>query len=329
MKRESIIACLRCRVPSLFLVFLIRVVMTPCVEGQSPKAATQVIEATWTQEPESVLPQPERLPAWRRDGDIDLYSSETLYEYIDGAAEAYLNYGFRKLATCRYVQKENKNNEITVDVYDMGIPLQAYGIYASERSTENEFMELGGQGYASDTFLGFWQAKFYVKMVFFGKNKDPKGLLVDFARQISASIKGNPPKPKFFELFPKRNRIPNTEQIFLKAPLGHKFLAPAYQVSYTGRERPAAMVVSLAESPSQAAQRLENYREHLDKTKAADSVADGFPEGCVRVQDRYLGKCVVGKVGPYLVFFLGEPEEGTKIMANLWRNLKETIDEKP
>ncbi|MFH1740341.1 MAG: DUF6599 family protein [bacterium] len=316
----------RCGLLGPIHILILWIAATPFAWGQSPMAAAQVVEATWTQEVESVLPLSDGVPGWQGDGDMEIYIPEDLYEYIDGAAEAYLNYGFRKLAMCRYIQNENADNEITVDVYDMGDPLQGFGIYASERSPEDGFIDLGGQGHVSETFLGFWQSKFYIKMIFFGTSENPKGLLVDFAKRISDLIEGDPPAPEFFDLFPKRNRISNTEQVFPKVPLGHGFLAPAYQASYKGAERPAALLVSVAQNPSEAMERLEKYYEHLKKIKASDSAAEGYPEGCAQIQDRHLGKFVLGKTGRYLVFFLGDPKDGAKVMTDLWKNLN-TVEE--
>jgi len=308
--------------PRTLLIFLL--LSLPCaVAAQNLPAPVDIESATWTQEPETVLPRPESLEGWHLDGKVDLYNPENLYEYIDGAAEAYLLYGFQKLATCRFLLDKDDSNEITIDVYDMRIPLQAFGIYASESSPDQEFVTLGGQGHASDTFLAFWQAKFYVKMVFFGDLKDSKKILLDIAGNMSKSIEGNPPQPRFLSLFPEQGRVPHTEQFLLKAPLGHEFLSPAYQVSYQAKEHPVAVVVSVADTPELAAERFEKYREYLKKSKSPESPAKGFPEGCLRAEDRYLGKSYLGKAGRYFILFLGEPQDGAKIMTQLFENLQD------
>jgi hypothetical protein len=306
------------------IVFVASLLMTVIPHGfaDNPMAAAQIVEATSVQEPESVLPQSGDLHGWQMDGDIEIYMPENLYEYIDGAAEGYLDYGFRKLATSRYVRNGTEADEITVDVYDMDVPLQGFGIYACERSTDDRFIQLGGQGHISETALDFWQGKFYVKMVFFGRSESPENLLLDLATPISARIEGNPPQPEFFGVFPDWHRVRNTEQVFLKAPLGHTFLSPAYQVSYKGDERSAMLLVSVASKPSEATQRMEKYQEHLKKIEAPSSIAEGFPDGCVRVEDRYSGECVLGQCGRFVVFLIGKAQNGPKIMAELWKNLQ-------
>ena len=308
---------------NLFLSALLPALLPLTLAAQDLLSSDNIESATWTQEPETVLPKPENLAGWHLDGKIDLYNPDNLYEYIDGAAEAYLLYGFQKLATCRFLQDKNDSNEITIDVYDMKTPLQAFCMYASESSPDLDFIPLGGQGHASDTFLAFWQAKFYIKMMFFGDLKDSKDILLDIAGKMSKSIQGNPPQPKFFSLFPEQGRVPHTEQILLKASLGHEFLAPAYQVSYQAKERPATVVVSVADTPEQASERFEKYREFLKKSKSPESPADGFPEGCLQMEDRYLGKSYLAKTGRYFILFVGEPLDGAKIMTKLLENLQD------
>jgi hypothetical protein len=82
------------------------------------------------------------------------------------------------------------------------------------------------------------------------------------------------------------------------------------------------LLVSVASKPSEAAQRMEKYQEHLKKIEAPSSIAEGFPDGCVRVEDRYSGECVVGQSGRFLVFLIGKAQNGQKIMAELWKNLQ-------
>jgi len=69
-----------------------------------------------------------------------LYKPDTLYQYIDGGADIYLLYEFRSL-----LHQDFKSGavELTADIYDMGNPEDAFGIYAAERSLGYKFMALG------------------------------------------------------------------------------------------------------------------------------------------------------------------------------------------
>jgi hypothetical protein len=120
-------------------------------------------------------------------GPAEFYSSN-LYQYIDGGAEAYHKFHMTAMVHREY---KVKGVEMTVDIYDMGSPSNASGIYASERSPDYHFLPIGAEGYASEHTLNFLQGRFYVKLAAFG-DKDPVAkMLHTFAETISAKIGGS------------------------------------------------------------------------------------------------------------------------------------------
>jgi hypothetical protein len=82
---------------------------------------------------------------------VRFYTSD-LYQYIDGGAEAYHGYG---MVTLAHQEFKAGAAEVTIDLYDMGDPLRAFGIYASERSPEYRFLDIGAEGYAAGEILNF------------------------------------------------------------------------------------------------------------------------------------------------------------------------------
>jgi len=63
------------------------------------------------------------------------YDRETLYEYIDGAAEAYLARGFERcvVATYTFAPAANEGLDVTAEVYRFGSPGGALGQMDAER----------------------------------------------------------------------------------------------------------------------------------------------------------------------------------------------------
>ena len=60
----------------------------------------------------------------------DYYAGQALFGYIDGGAELYLEYGFKKLGR---QQIRSSNEEIVVEIYQMAGANQAYGIFSVQR----------------------------------------------------------------------------------------------------------------------------------------------------------------------------------------------------
>src|ERR1035437_3876372 len=77
-----------------------------------------------------------------KGGDAVRFYASDLYRYMDGGADIYLKYGLVALAHREY---KSAGVEMTVDVFDMGGPVQAFGIYASERSPEYHFVDIGAE----------------------------------------------------------------------------------------------------------------------------------------------------------------------------------------
>src|ERR1039457_3038690 len=87
---------------------------------------------------------------------VRFYSAD-LYQYMDGGADIYLKYGLVALAHREY---QGAGAEMTADVFDMGGPLQAFGIYSAERSPEYHFIPIGAEGYSSESTLNFLQGRY-------------------------------------------------------------------------------------------------------------------------------------------------------------------------
>ena len=116
------------------------------------------------------------------------FYSSNLYEYIDGGAEAYHKFNMTAMVHREY---NAKGVDMTVDIYDMGSPSNASGIYASERSPAYHFIPIGEEGYSSEHTLNFLQGRFYVKLMAFGDKEPVAKMLNSFAESISAKIGGS------------------------------------------------------------------------------------------------------------------------------------------
>jgi hypothetical protein len=48
---------------------------------------------------------PEEMNGWRAEGKDEAYNPETIFDYIDGAGEAYRSYNFQSLLARRYLKR--------------------------------------------------------------------------------------------------------------------------------------------------------------------------------------------------------------------------------
>jgi hypothetical protein len=111
---------------------------------------------------------------------------------MNGAAELYLAFNFRGLKTTRF--EKSGGPSIVVEVYEMGSPEDAYGVFTFEQQDPEAGIGQGSE--FGGGLLRFWKGRNFVTI--FGEEPGPdieEAILV-LGRRIAATItdSGNPPK---------------------------------------------------------------------------------------------------------------------------------------
>ncbi|NOZ60439.1 MAG: hypothetical protein GXO74_02050, partial [Calditrichaeota bacterium] len=68
------------------------------------------------------------IKAFTPESKAEVYDPENLFEYIDGGADIFLSFGFQQLQVRDFAFD---SLQFTVELYNMGTPLNAFGIYKS------------------------------------------------------------------------------------------------------------------------------------------------------------------------------------------------------
>lgn len=142
---------------------------------------------------------PEGAGLWKAEGPAKTYDRRTLYDYIDGSAEVYLAYGFQRLSTRRYVREGQP--AITADVFDMGSPADAYGVFSFERMGAS--VGVGDGSEYGGGMLRFWQGSYFVCVSAPKETEAIKQGILALGRRISAALpKPGSRPPKLISLLP-------------------------------------------------------------------------------------------------------------------------------
>jgi hypothetical protein len=229
---------------------------------RGPIACLFLAAALWAQQAPIPAEVKTRLAALLpKGGDAARFYSSDLYRYMDGGADIYLKYGLVAMAHREY---KRAGVDMTVDVFDMGRPLQAFGMYSAERSPEYHFIDIGAEGYSSESTLNFLQGRYYVRLSAFGDGAAPA--LDSFARAISRKIGADRSLPGLLDILPRENRVARSEKYLVQAPVGHDFLAPALTASYRFDGKATTLVISLAADAREANQRVEKLRQYYSQS---------------------------------------------------------------
>jgi hypothetical protein len=87
---------------------------------------------------------------WKIEDSIKVYKGDALFDYIDGGAEIYMEYGFVQTAATNYV--DNKNNHLQVEIYEMSDSAAAFGAYSFYLNSPGKNINAGDEAAIIDYY---------------------------------------------------------------------------------------------------------------------------------------------------------------------------------
>lgn len=155
---------------------------------------------------------PEAIDDWKKSSDLAVYDSDNLYTYINGGAELYISFRFINLVSQSYGNEEDE--EIQIDIFDMGSSQNAYGIFSHSRETVDDFLGADIESEYSGGLLTFWKGRYYVSILAYPETDSKKLVVQKLGRKIGAQIQGPSIKPQLVNLLPKESLQPHSIKYF-------------------------------------------------------------------------------------------------------------------
>ena len=239
------------------------------------------------------------------------FTPDDLYEHINGNADLFKSFGFEEAAVGDYVPTGADEGWISVDVYDMGAPLHAFGIYRVEKADGVNSVPIGVQGYESAGVIAFWKGRYYVKV----SSIDGDGAVGArrLAETIGARIGGESAMPVELSRLPSENRVPGSERYVRKSALGHRFLNEVVSARYRlGKARAFLYIADLGE-PKKAAEAFGKLREFEAETEAEVADVKGVGEAGFGVRDPYYGEMVAAHLAQYVALAISDEADREKL----------------
>jgi len=244
-----------------------------------------------------------RAEGWKQAEALQSFFPDNLYEYIDGAAESYLSYDFKELLVIQ-LKKEAGEATLTVEIYDMGKPVNAFGIFSAERYPENTAVPVGDLGYLEGETLNFMAGRFYVKLLSYGLGGGTGAALTDYGRNVAGAVADKGVLPALLQAFPRENLIAQSEKYIKKNFLGYEFLHDGYVASYKIDGQDLECFVAEAGSEKEAEASLSQLLELFAKDKQVpEKVALGY-----HVKNRYSQHMFIGCVRNVLCGVMRVPD---------------------
>jgi hypothetical protein len=250
-----------------------------------------------------------------------VFTKANLFEHINGQAELFFKYGFQKCTFAVYKGPNNPDQQIDLDIYEMGNVLQAFGIFSRFRG-ENRPMGVGLDSYLDGHSALFYQGKYYVAL--YATESNPN-ILKQLARKASENLSDPSPPPREISFFPKEGLKPGSIQYVSEGLLGHQFLKRGFHGTYVDGNKEFQLFLAVFKNPEEAKTGLEVFKNYLsNKGKIAQEIPAGFGPDALRGKAPYQGDILVLQKASYLAG-VASPEFGEKEqerLADFVKNLK-------
>jgi hypothetical protein len=218
------------------------------------------------------------LSGYKKNTDFQVFLPDNLWDFINGAAETYLAYGFADLHIAEY--KKGKN-VIKLEIYRHSDHIMAFGIYSTERSPSFDYMKLGAQGYSADGSINFFKGNYYVKIRTFSKSEKTLQAVESLALRVASVLEGSTEMPPLLAQFPSAGKKPNEEMYINESVLGHKFLNRAFKSNYESGPDTFSVFIFDCKTPDEAWKSAEAYlastgTDALESSGGKYVLADGY-----------------------------------------------------
>jgi hypothetical protein len=200
------------RAKRFIISILCLVILSSCGGNEKPETTLSISEIV-----------PQETAGWKPEGAAETYDRETIFDYINGAGEVYLSYGFRKVLVFRYSKPDAPG--IVVEIFDMGVSEDAYGVFSHARESEETGI---GQGYEyRGSLLCFWKGEYYVCVLAEKGTSETKEVVFAVSKRIAGKLPSTGDKPDLLKYLPQENLVSHSVRFFHIHPLlnYHYFLS--------------------------------------------------------------------------------------------------------
>lgn len=231
---------------------------------------------------------PDRIQEWKKAGKDVFYDRGTLFDYMNGGAEVYLAFDFRKVLVRRF--RRSDGEEMTLDIYEMGSAPEAFGIFSCDR--EDEEVGIGQGSEYGFGLLRFWKGPFFVSVMTGAEGEAVDRAVLELGRKIDKLLGPQGPEPEILELLPQAGlRKDRTSYFHSNISLSNRFYVASENILNLDRETDCVFAEYGPEGEEPVSLLVIRYEDEQKALAAYRSfVANYMPEaaetGLVRAENK-------------------------------------------
>jgi len=152
---------------------------------------------------------------WKLKGEPEVYVGDDLFLYINGGADIYQEYGFKKASSVEYEKKGA--GRISVEIYYMDDPISAFGIFSFKTGGKWKRSQNGNLYFPEDYYQNILAGNCLITITSIDINEETgKGVSI-FRNTFEKKISGHSPIPRIINLF---TREKFEKRIYFEGDLG-------------------------------------------------------------------------------------------------------------
>ena len=232
-------------------------------------------------------------PRWNMRKAVKKFTSENLWDQINGRAEFFLSYDMVRMTFAGYTDSANPKAFIDVSIYDMGNPSNAFGVFSAERQEDITPVDLGREGYLFGANLFIWKGHYYVRMITSKDSPRLQKINRELAKKLVYSLDDSGESLWGLETLPKVDLVPGSERYFRRDAMGLDFMGNTYMAQYRKKGVLVSVFLLQKDQHSEAGEILARYAAY----------AGNFGKGAWKVKHHGVDITLCDMDGNYDVLF--------------------------
>lgn len=236
-------------------------------------------------------------------GITEEYTAENLYEKIDGKADFYLNAGFEKSYTQRFLSKGREQLWMELFVYDMGTLRNAFSVYSRQKRPQVRICPELQFGYKTDNALYFVHGRYYIELIGSSEAEQLIESTMEVAQKIRTFLSVDTSTDiTELSIFPPENLIPHSFKLYPDDTFGFEGLTDTFTAQYKFDDESITAFLSKRSEPKDAESVAQRYHSFLidsgcsNKTTTNQTLANLK----AKVVDSYGATEIIFVAGPFV-----------------------------
>jgi len=210
-------------------------------------------------------------------GDTEFYSSDTLYEKIDGRSPAYQGFNVQQLRCRSFSVLAAAGSYVDVYEYRFDSPLDAFGMYALERDPKGKPTPFATDGYSGEMGYFFRQGPVYVQIIASDEKPETMAMATALAQNRAKELPVDDNGLAGRRELPSAGMVAGSVGFILDNAQGQSSLKNVFQAKYNfeGAQFPFFVMVATPDEASKAFTSFQAFCSRFGKTELLPDVNGG------------------------------------------------------